>query len=176
MALVVVDRDPHYTSQGATFSASRVYRYRLWRTWGDLFTEQKVALWLMLNPSTADEHVLDPTLRRCEGFSRAWGCSGFIVANIFAYRSTDPKGLYDVDDPVGPDNDRAIVAAANDADLVVCGWGAEPIARTRAPRVSDLLRHVDAYCLGTNADGSPKHPLYLAKTTPLQAFDAAEAA
>lgn len=147
-----------YEDQGAVFDAARVYRYRLWRAWGP----GDRVLWLMLNPSTADESVLDPTLRRCEGFTRRWGYDGFEVANLFALRSTDPSGLYAVPDPVGPDNDQAIRGAAERCPVIIAAWGAEPIAMVRSATILDeVLRGRRVECLGVTKGGQPRHPLYL---------------
>ena len=76
-----------YESAGGEFDEpARIYRYRLRRMWGGAsLTPRRTVLWIVLNPSTADENVLDPTLRRCEGFSRAWSYDGFEVCNIFAH-------------------------------------------------------------------------------------------
>ena len=164
-----------YESQGAEFDEpARVYRYSLHRMWGGgSLSEWKTTLWIMLNPSTADENELDPTLRRCEAFSRAWGFDGFEVVNLFAIRSTDPKMLYLVSEPVGQENDRFILQAAYRADKIIVGWGTEKIARERGKQVMHLLAsglHFHTWCLGTNDDGSPKHPLYIAKHTKLRRY------
>ena len=128
-------------------------------------------LWVMLNPATADEHVLDPTLRRCEGFSKRFGYDGFEVVNLFALRSTDPSVLPRLGwAAIGPDNDLAIRQAADRADRIIVGWGQERFARSRALAVSMLLCDRDLYCLGQNQDGSPKHPLYLSAATLLTRF------
>jgi hypothetical protein len=154
---------------GADFSTDRVYRYRLWRKWGDAAP----ACFCMLNPSTANETELDPTLRRCVGFAKAWGCGGLEVVNLFAIVSPDPGVLLSHPDPIGERNDEAIVEAATRAGFVVVGWGAFPEARHRSVDVVRLLAEVGIAprCLGVNADGSPRHPLYLPKTSALVALD-----
>jgi hypothetical protein len=136
---------------GATFSADRRYRYRLWRRWD---RSRSVVLFVMLNPSTADGRRDDPTIRRCIGFARAWGFGGVEVVNLFAYRATDPRELGRVGDPVGPHNDRYIRRAIRRSRLVVLAWG----ARARARRLLSLRR---AHCLGLTRAGQPRHPLYL---------------
>ena len=60
------------------------YRYLLWREWNAKLPR---LLWILLNPSTADERVDDPTLRRVLGFSRSYGFGGLEVVNLFALRS-----------------------------------------------------------------------------------------
>ena len=93
-------------TSGATFSDDGVYRYRLWREWD---ADLPSCLFIMLNPSTADATQDDPTIRRCIDYARRWGFGRLEVGNLFALRSTDPKALYAADDPVGPDNDDALM-------------------------------------------------------------------
>lgn len=47
-----------FEESGALFSPCRLYRYKLWRKWGDA----PPAVFVMLNPSTADEIDNDPTV------------------------------------------------------------------------------------------------------------------
>lgn len=145
---------------GATFDETRTYRYTLWRSWASGGT----VCWVMLNPSTADENVLDPTLRRCKDYSDRWGFGRMTVANLYALRSTDPKALWRHDDPVGPGNDEAILNLARSADLVMVGWGtnAKP---ERAEAVLGLIREAgkEPRCLKITSRGFPNHPLYLPK-------------
>lgn len=152
--------EPTYTSQGATFSEpDRVYRYLLWREWDPA---RPRVLFVMLNPSTADETVLDPTLRRCLGFAQRWGFGSFTIANLFALRSTDPKRLREVEDPVGPLNDGYLSAAAMTAGRVVAAWGAHGGLYHRADAVTRMLRPcVDLMALRLTSAGDPGHPLYL---------------
>ncbi len=102
----------------AKFSECEQYRYTLGRRWSP---GGKRVCFCLLNPSTADAKVLDPTLTRCHRYALRWGFSAMDVSNIFALRSTDPKGLKLVDDPIGDQNDAAIVRLAKRADLVVVG-------------------------------------------------------
>lgn len=149
----------------AEFSDCGLYRYRLERRLG--FVYSKVCTFLMLNPSTADAEEDDPTIRRCIAFAHTWRCGSLIVTNIFAYRATDPKVMKAVDDPVGPDNDAAILRAANDAarsgGLLICAWGAHGRHRDRDQAVMQLLERapIEPMALDETMDGSPRHPLYI---------------
>ncbi len=145
---------------GATFSPCTHYRYTLWRTWD---ASKPSCLFLMLNPSTADEVDNDPTVERCQRRALAMGFGSLVVCNIFAYRSTDPGALYDLSDPIGPENDAAILAQASRAGLVVCGWGKHGALHGRGNAVLSMLRSagVKPHALQINGDGSPKHPLYV---------------
>jgi hypothetical protein len=125
---------------------------------------------VMLNPSTADAFQLDPTVRRCMGFARHWGFGQVEVTNIFAFRSTDPRGLKTSPDPVGSGNDDAIVEAASRADLVIAAWGTHGVLNGRSDAVWELLSAagVSLYALRVTAHGLPSHPLYLpADASPL---------
>lgn len=129
------------------------------------FREGGVCLFIGLNPSTADHRTNDPTVRRCIDYTLRWGYGVLVVCNIFALRSTDPKGLYRVEDPVGPENDRHLVQNVAEADLVVCAWGNHGKLHGRGDRVRELIEpHADLYCFGVTGPGYPKHPLYLKKT------------
>ena len=145
---------------GATFSPCRTWRYRLWRIVGAP-TASGTCLWVMANPSTADELTNDPTVARTLEYSRHWGFLRSEVCNAFAFRSTDPKKLERVDDPVGPDNERHILQAASEADLIVVGWGRIGRLHHQGKRVERWLKAHKLHCMGTTKEGFPKHPLYL---------------
>ena len=115
----------------------------------------------MLNPSTADEVKLDPTCSRARAYAEAWGYGALIVTNVFGWRSTDPRALRDVRDPVGKGNDAAILRAAKEADLVVCAWGNH--GTERSGQIRELLWGIQLHVLKLTGTGQPGHPLYLRK-------------
>lgn len=143
----------------ATFDETRRYRYTLHRRWA---TGGRRVAFCLLNPSTADEFKLDPTLTRCLGYAQRWGFSAMEVVNIFALRSTDPKGLAKVADPVGPGNDKAIRTAARRCELFLVGWGNHGSRDSRDEQICRLLAPiVTPVCLEITKAGQPKHPLYM---------------
>lgn len=154
-----------YTKAAAVFSPCRRWRYTLDRWWSPFAWHEggRYANFLMLNPSTADETVLDPTVARCVGFARRWGYDGLVVTNIFACRGTDPKCLYAAEDPVGPENNEYVQKVARQASLVVCAWGVHGVLRGRGRQVAAMLTasEIPLYCLGVTKAGHPRHPLYL---------------
>lgn len=165
---LIIDEHPGLLADDAAtamFSPCRTYRYMLTRTWG----AAAPAVFVMLNPSTADAFVPDPTVRRCQSFARAWGAGGLVVLNAFGLRSTDPAALRSHPDPVGPDNDAAIAAVLSwyDKCFVVVAWGVHATLGGRNRAVLELLRvkGVEPKCLAVTADGHPRHPLYLPKTS-----------
>lgn len=145
-------------TSGAEFSPCKVWRYALWRHW-DCRGYADVCTFIGLNPSTADETANDPTVRRCIDYAQRWGFGGLYMLNLYAYRATDPAVMKAAADPVGPGADEALARFANRSGLVVCAWGAHATPE-RAAAVLALLE-VPTVCLGLNANGSPKHPLYL---------------
>lgn len=148
----------------AVYSADEAYRYRLIRVWEP---QGERALFVMLNPSTATETQNDPTVERCERRARALGFGSFAVANIFAYRATDPKVMRAASDPVGPGNDAAIAEMAAQADRIICAWGTHGLHLGRGAAVEALLRATgrDLHHLGLSKGGLPKHPLYIGYET-----------
>ncbi|MGW1884475.1 DUF1643 domain-containing protein [Streptomyces sp. NPDC001970] len=147
--------------RSAVVSDCERYRYLLARTWQ---RDGRTAVFVLLNPSTADARTDDATSRRCIDFAGRWDCSALVVVNLYAWRATDPGELRDARDPVGPENDAYLVAVAalahETGGVIVGGWG----CRARPDRVSAVLelpgmRRLTALAL-TRA-GQPKHPLYL---------------
>lgn len=144
----------------AVYSDCERFRYVLTRLWAPA---GKKVLFVMLNPSTATEVQNDPTVERCERRARALGFGGFRVANIFAFRATDPKVMRAERDPVGPDNDAAIDESCVWADQVICAWGAHGSHLGRGIQLEARLRAsgLPLFHLGLTKDGQPKHPLYV---------------
>lgn len=144
------------------------YRYVLQRP-AAAEGEKRIA-WVMLNPSTADEFTDDPTIRKCVKFSTRLGARTMTVVNLFAARSTDPRALRTMPDPVGPENDRLLKEEIDRADMVIAAWGTQPwdFVMQRALHVRALLDPAKTFHLGAlTKDGSPRHPLYLRDDTPL---------
>jgi hypothetical protein len=154
---------PHPTSDAG--GAVSAYRYTLTRNWGD----GGRLLWVMLNPSTADETQDDPTIRRCVGFSKAGGYGCLMVVNLFAARATNPADLAAIADPVGIDNDAVILDAIRQSTAIVFAWGAHN-TKGRAFKVATMCRREgrEPLCLGKTKDGHPRHPLYVPAAQPFE--------
>jgi hypothetical protein len=152
---------------GAVLSDCGTYRYALQRDgW---LTGSGTVLFVMLNPSTADASADDQTIRWCVRFAQRWGFKRLHVANLYAFRATNPAALAVADDPVGAENDVWLAKLANLASETIAAWGASPHAtETRISEVLEMLGHDDLQCLGLTANGRPRHPLYLrADTEPI---------
>ena len=143
----------------ATFSPCRQYRYSLWRHWGD--PAGGYAMFVGLNPSTADETMDDPTIRRCIGFAKDWGYAGLCMTNLFAFRATQPADMKAVADPIGPDNDQALLRMAQGSGVIVAAWGVDGAHLGRGDVVRGMLPNL--HFLKLTQAGHPSHPLYLPK-------------
>ncbi|MFK0288303.1 DUF1643 domain-containing protein [Streptomyces sp. NPDC090499] len=153
----------------AVFDAGRTYRYLLTRIWDPA---KAPLVWVMLNPSTADAFVEDPTIRRCLSFAQREGAGGIVVVNLFALRSTDPRALRHHADPVGRYNDAFIRQAVRTGGRVVAAWGAGGAEHGRGTAVAASLgaQGVPVACLGTTSTGQPRHPLYVPGSAVLQPY------
>jgi len=164
--------------KSASISDCGRYRYGLERRWD---RGAKMLPIIMLNPSTADADIDDPTIRRCMWFARRESFGGIAVANLFAFRATSPAEMMAADDPYGPEGSEAIeqlLSAAAYHDVpVLAAWGARGSYRGRDKMViiSAKGAGVRLVCLGTTKDGHPIHPLYRPSDQPFLAF-AGEAA
>ena len=147
----------------AVISECGKYRYSLTRIWD---VNKPKIMFIMLNPSTADETQDDPTIRRCIGFAKSWGFGGLYVCNLFAFRATNPKELLKADNPFGDKNIWHTRKLSDEVEMIICAWGNYPI-------VKKLLRYENApinlldfcinklYSIDTTINGVPRHPLYL---------------
>ena len=155
----------------AYISDDQTRRYILWRTWGS----GPIAIFVLLNPSTADAEVDDPTTRKCMAYARRWGMSGIAIVNMFSRRATDPKALMD-GKPVGGTTADWNLSwwelrkhTQKDGNIVVCGWGSHPLVPYFQHGLIDLILALGftPMALRVNKDGTPGHPLYLKGTAPL---------
>lgn len=146
--------------RSAWISECERYRYALHRWWEP---DRTRLTFVMLNPSTADAELDDPTIRRCLGFARTLGFDGVRVFNLYAYRATKPADLWLADEPTGgvrnDDLLREVLRQAKN-QLVIAAWG----ANAKPERVAEFMswrgsEHVHA--LGLTKAGAPRHPLYL---------------
>lgn len=164
-------------SRAATISGCGKYRYTLTR---ELSDSSRNAIFIMLNPSTADAEQDDPTIRRCMGFARSWGCGRLVVLNLFAIRATKPSDMLSADDPEGPENWESFRRyleypddpMTRERDVIVCAWGAHGTHRDQDKTVMGWLDRwaIEPKCLGETKAGQPKHPLYVAAATPLKSY------
>lgn len=155
------------------FSKDRQYRYFLKHRWDNLFPE-KVMVWIGLNPSTADEKALDPTLNRIKGFCIREGANCFYMVNLFAFRATKPEDMKSTEDPVGPLNDSWLSKIVKKSNYpLVAAWGNDGNFKNRDKIVHELLTKAGfkLQCLEITQKNQPQHPLYVAKNKVFKEFN-----
>jgi hypothetical protein len=144
----------------AIISSCGTYRYLLQRFWD---VGRQAVCFIMLNPSTADAEINDPTIERCMRRAALLGFGQLEVVNLFALRATDPSELHRHSDPIGPENDEILIESAKVCNLVICAWGVHGALGGRAQRVAIKLAEcgIKLHALKVSKQGYPCHPLYL---------------
>lgn len=162
----------------AVFSSCRRYRPLLRRWRGEAFPAG-FAMFIGMNPSTAEAHVDDPTIAREWAFTVREGYAGYVKCNVGDYRATKPQMLLEPGvAPSSAENLPTILDWATKAALVVlCHGKLNRALKDHGMALIAALRNqgIVPMCFGTNADGSPKHPLYLKGTAPLVRYEPAAA-
>lgn len=141
--------------RSARFSSCGTYRYVLGRVWNAALP---IAAGIGLNPSKASRKIDDPTTSQMVNRFNRLGYGSWFAANLHAAVGTDPECLLAMDDPVGPDNDAAILEVLRDADLKIVFWGRGGALNGRAAAVLAMLEGHELWCLGYNGDSSPRFP------------------
>jgi len=161
--------DELFIKRTADFSPCQTWRYTLKRVWDD---DKPSVLFILLNPSTADEVQDDPTNRRGIGFAMDWGFGGVVFCNLFAVRTPDPKVMMRTEDPVGPMNNHWITQQSYSCPTIVLAWGSHGAFMGRDKEVLAMLQKSKKtlFCLGCTKGGHPKHILYLSRNVPWREF------
>ena len=148
-------------SRSAKISNDRQERFSLSRIW-DL-NKPKI-LFIMLNPSYADDEFDDPTIRRLIFFSKKFKYGGFYVANLFTQITPYPKFL-NIESSIQKNNLKVIKDLVLKSKTIVYAWG----NLVNEPR--EFLSIVNnPLCFKKNLNGTPRHPLYLPTSSELESF------
>lgn len=156
------------------------YRFWLKRAWG----AGPLICWIMCNPSVADAGRDDPTMLRVMEFSASWGYGSCVVVNVMPVISPTPDAALawmkraeywmiegDPPTPEWAHYQSNLVHCAQMIDVAaahVVAWGNNippDLARRFVQDIAEMsdddedLPIVNFLCLGTNANGSPRHPL-----------------
>ena len=145
----------------AEFSIDKKEWYSLKREWDK--SKNKI-LYIMLNPSLADDKNDDPTIRRLISFTKKYNYGGFLVGNIFTTITPNPKEI-DKSKGISDKNFEKLLKLINKVDQIVYAWG----DNIEEPQLLKELV-LNPKCFGKNLNGSPKHPLYLPSETKLINF------
>lgn len=153
------------SDSGAVFDEMRRYRYSLWRRWETGCDMSRMAIWICLNPSIANEESNDPTVKRCINFSKRWEYGGYVMLNAFAFVQTKRLLMLKEPQPIGFRNDDAIGWFAGRGGITIAAWGNEGSHLARSLQLRGRLQGHLIYHLGVTKQGEPKHPLYLRSDT-----------
>ena len=135
-------------------------RYQLWRIWDK---EKPLILFILLNPSNADEKNDDKTVKKLIGFTKIFEFGGFYLGNLYSHISTSPLPVKFINDEAR--NIEHIQIMKKKCKRIVIGWG------NLGTYPKWLLENEnDQMCLGINKNGTPKHPLYLSYKTQLMNY------
>lgn len=160
-----------YITTECLFSLDRRYRFTLVRKWRPIGSPNRYkpgyVAFVGLNPSTADENALDPTVTRCVRFSDKWGYRRMYMLNLFAFRATNPLEMRVQADPVGdPSYFQAVAECIAGADMVVLCWGNHGVLKNRSEEFLSWLvvnGHINkCRAFAVTGNGQPGHPLYIA--------------
>lgn len=144
----------------ATFSKCNKFRYSITKKFN--FGKGRL-LFILLNPSTATEKVYDPTLLRCKKRALISCFQEFRVCNLFAYRTSDPKQLKKISDPIGPLNNLILKKNIKWSDKIICSWGRFGTLHNRNIEVTKIIKKykTPVFHLGLTKNNQPKHLLYI---------------
>lgn len=151
-----------FVRRAALISTSGLYRWWLERVWDE---QLPILIVVMLNPSKADGEVDDNTVLALIDFVKRWGYGGYRIVNLCAWRASKPAEMFAAPDPIGDLNEHHIGEALRYARattgriLVAWGNGGHHLDQDERFIARARLNGVELVCLGTTADGSPKHPM-----------------
>jgi len=145
------------------------YRYWLYRKWDK---NKPLCLFIMLNPSTADDKKDDRTIKKCIFFAKKFGFGGFYVVNLFSFKTPHKKEIRTDNNPIGEKNDAIILDIAEKTNKIIVAWGNDGRYMGRSKKVLNLLEEnsFSVYCLKLTKHKEPCHPLYLPKNLELIPF------
>lgn len=163
---------PH-ARNAAEFDPTNTYRYSLTRFIGG---DGPPLLWVGMNPSSATAREESASVIRMNRFSARERACWYAGVAVFALFAAHPDSLFKHPDPVGPDNDATIEKMAagvhRQGGRIIAAWGAVPDQlQERVKAVVGILSPYPLWCLGTTKYGHPRHPLFLARDTPLVRYE-----
>lgn len=130
-------------------------------------------MFVMHNPSVANERIDDPTTLKVMKYAKSWGFGGVLIGNLATFVTSSPDELLAVQRPIAPYNDSHLCFMALHARLVVLAYGQpskHPLVKDEGERVTKMLAEnsvTPLTALKRAKDGSPYHPLYLPDNLPV---------
>lgn len=150
-------------------------RRRIWlsRTWLPNYPNLGgYWLWIGMNPSVANGTEDDPTVAKEVVITKRCGGNGYVKCNVLDWIETDSTKLSRIGHHLcSNSNLETIDRFAAKADCIVCAWGNLPKKlQFHADYLVSTLHKYELWCLGTNNNGNPKHPLYMKNDSLIQKF------
>jgi len=134
----------------ALFSKHKDYRYMLSRVWDD----KKPTLGIIgLSPSYGDASVTDKETQKQVAIANALGYGSIYVLNLFAFIESQDQTIFDIEDPIGPNNDRYLERYLARCDKVLCVWGNDGQHLDRSQALKN--RYDNLYYIKRNKTGEP---------------------
>lgn len=148
------------------FSEDTLYRNSLTIRFNDILSRNmhKRVCVIGLNPSKADLKRDDPTIRKSLNWAYRKDYTEFCMLNAFSFRATLPKDMMATPDPIGKQSAADLACLCLGSAAVVAAWGIDGNYKLRANEIVVACERlgIQLHCFGTNKDGSPKHPCYIA--------------
>lgn len=134
-----------------------------------------------LNPSTATQEKLDPTVTRVEKVTQQCGFDGFVMLNLYPVRATDPKDLPPKVDPVAYERNLEAIektVAQYPSPTIWAAWGTSVASRPYLLQArGELHQRLEKYApqwqrFGEpTAKGHPRHPSRLNYAWTLEPYE-----
>ena len=139
----------------------------------------KTLVCIGVNPSTATIDQFDNTISKVSKFSTRFGFDGWVMANLYPQRATNPN---EMDQHCDMESVRANVAEVVHLFTtlkeisILCCWGNLIEKRSYLPlalaMLAEALPSTEIYQLGSpTLAGHPRHPLMLSYSEKLETFD-----
>jgi len=136
----------------ALFSNKKDYRYMLSRIWD---TKKPTLGIIGLKPLIADAITNDLDINHQIKLAKSLGYGSLYSLNLFSYIEKDGITIYDVDNPIGINNNRYLKRYLSKCKLVICAWGNEGVYKDRSNYLKTNFTNL--HYLKLNKTGEPAH-------------------
>ncbi|MGG3158446.1 DUF1643 domain-containing protein [Priestia megaterium] len=152
------------------FDKTKKHRFFLSCTWN---SSLKSALFIMLNPSWADENRCDDTVSKCIHYAKKINCGSVKIVNLFSLITPNPNDLLISSFRNHQDNLKWQKESLKKSDYVVAAWGEQGVWFNASYKILRLIEkyEIDIYCISTNRYGLPRHPARLSKSLSIKKYN-----
>ncbi len=144
-------------SSGAKFSDCGKHRLALWRIWD---ISSPLVMFIGLNPSSNSTATKNsPTIRSASAIASKNGFGGLYMMNLFTFITPNPELIQTAPYSGDLQEEYDIEKVAAKCEKIIFAWGNFKIAEEKEAEVK--RKFPEALCLGKNANGTPRHPLFV---------------